>query len=71
MTDVNKIVAAILTAGRVPTTTQPGASMEMADWLAEYQAWLKALEGLDDGSKAPSYESISERAFGDQNANRT
>ena len=35
MTDVNKIVAAILTAGRVPTATQPGASMEMADWLAE------------------------------------
>ena len=42
MSDINKIVAAILTAGRVPTMGNSPRPME--DWLAEYNAWVDALQ---------------------------
>jgi len=41
--DVHKIVAAILTAGRQPTLRGPVA-LSMDDWWAEYRAWLETLE---------------------------
>ncbi len=46
MADIDKVVAAILTAGRVPTLwdKQP---RPREDWLVEYNAWLAILEKVD------------------------
>jgi hypothetical protein len=54
MSDVHKIVAAILTAGRVPTMS--GDTRSMSDWLAEYNAWLETLANQAGGDKAETKE---------------
>ncbi len=47
MSDINKIVAAILTSGRMPTMTQTSGVRESGDWLAEYNMWVEALNKQD------------------------
>jgi hypothetical protein len=47
MSDINKIVAAILTAGRVPHMSKDGTPRPMSDWLAEYEAWVETLNGRE------------------------
>lgn len=49
MSDINKIVAAILTAGRQPTLSNQPRGMD--DWLVEYQGWLTALQEADQAEK--------------------
>jgi len=51
MSDVNKIVAAILTAGRMPTLS---VSYRMSDdWLAEYERWVPTLNARDAEAARP------------------
>lgn len=44
MSDVNKIVAAILTAGRMPTKS---ATQNMDEWRSEFNLWVEVLENQD------------------------
>jgi len=54
MSDNNKIIAAILTAGRMPTFKQENGPRSMEDWLAEYTAWLQTLNSQDEAEKKQS-----------------
>jgi len=60
MSDVNKIVAAILTAGRVPTMKHDDHPRSMDDWLAEYEAWLEALNKNDAEQGTSSARKIAD-----------
>jgi hypothetical protein len=62
MSDINKIVAAILTAGRVPTMKHDDAPRSMEDWLAEYHAWVEVL-GKQDSSGSYSRRKAYMDAF--------
>jgi hypothetical protein len=59
MSDVNKIVAAILTNGRMPTISGEGAKT-MDDWLAEYNAWVEALGKQDADTDRRNAEGMAE-----------
>ena len=52
MSDINKLVAAILTAGRLPTWKYGDNARPMDDWLAEYNAWVGALDKQDEAREA-------------------
>jgi hypothetical protein len=62
--DLNKIVAAILTAGRMH---QPEFPRTMDDWLVEYTTWLDVLEKRDAQSTRDNDELADARRLNDAN----
>lgn len=47
MSDINKLVAAILTAGRMPAMSPEDGRTDAGDWLAEYAMWVDMLDKRD------------------------
>jgi hypothetical protein len=52
MSDINKIVAAVLTAGRMPLLRHIEGANTMHDWLAEYNTWVETLDRQDAQQQA-------------------
>jgi hypothetical protein len=78
MSDINKIVAAVLTAGRMPLLRHIEGANTMDDWLAEYNTWVETLDRQDAQQRAERmsddhYPEMNEmlRSSGGSDADRT
>ena len=57
MSDINKLVAAVLTAGRMPTLSHRDAD----SWLEEFDMWVQALERRHNSKNAAPRPALDDK----------